>query len=76
MEKSSLIFKTVKVQNTTYEKTELIFQLSTGDQEVSKLSNNIIGQFWHFLIIISWNINSVFYYQVSHITYDILVYIW
>ena len=45
MEKSSLIFKTVKVQNTSYEKIELIFQSSTGDQEVSELSNNIIGQF-------------------------------
>ena len=32
-------------------------------------------QFWHFLIIISWNINLIFYYQVSRITNDFSVHL-
>ena len=33
------------------------------------------GQFWHFSIIISWIINLIFYFQVSRITNDFLVFL-
>ena len=33
-------------------------------------NNQIIRQFWPFLIIITWNINLIFFYQMSHITYN------
>ena len=32
-------------------------------------------QFWHFSIIISWIINLIIYFQVSHITNDFSVYL-
>ena len=35
----------------------------------------VIRQFWHFLIITTWSIYVIFYYQVSRITLDLLVYL-
>ena len=35
----------------------------------------VIRQFWHFMIITTWNIYVIFYYQVSRITLDLLVYL-